>query len=279
MKHERASRVQDLRIDIQASLGPEHDPTVERAFEMVFATLQRTKNLKSLTIKAAHYRLRIARALSTLSLPFRLDRFATDLFCDENLHAFWVAHSNMKHIELLGVDTDVPIIPAPLISLHTVRATLAHQSAIIRGNPVTSVQLDGFWQGECHIIHDNLATSTAPHGILDLSLRIFDSGVTSAPYTEIIAHLPRLRVLRVVHADMPYHEDRLAAMEALASLQDLEVFEWGGGSPAGQADIFAACSKRCRSLRRITFRWGNGNYFQRCFERESEVAGWGIVQG
>jgi len=279
MKPERASRIQDLCIDIQASLGPEHDPAVERVFQMVFAVLQRTKNLKSLTIKAAHYRSRISRALSILPFPFHLDRFATDLFCDENLHGFWAAHPNIKHIELLGVDTDVPNLPAPLASLHTVRATLAQQSVVVRGSPVTSVHLDGFWQGECRVIRDHLAASTAPSGILDLSMQIFDDSVTSTPYIDIITHLPRLRTLRVIHADIPDRDHKVAVMEALASLQDLEVFEWGGGSPAGQADIFAACSKRCRSLRRITFRWGNGSYFQRRFERESEEAGWGIVQG
>ena len=115
-------------------------------------------------------------------------------------------------------------------------------------------------------------------GILDLRLTLFDILITSHAYTNLIAHLPHLRSLRLTHGDMASLEHRREALEVLAGLQDLEVFEWAGGSPAAQADVFAVASKRCKSLREIVFRWGNGNHFERRFEREGEDAGWGIVQ-
>lgn len=116
--------------------------------------------------------------------------------------------------------------------------------------------------------------------ILSLHLTLFDIPTSSHAYTSLIAHLPHLRLLNITHSDIPtFNDQRRLALNVLASLRELEVFEWAGGSgPAAQADVFAVLSGKCRALRGICFRWGNGNWFEKRFERESELAGWGIVQ-
>lgn len=384
LRDRRASRLRELAIDIEASLGVEDDPEFTRILALIMEVLQNSRKLRSLRVKSVLHRAHIAFALSAPFVqqqhasssgnngyPFRLERFATDLFCDHNLYGFWSSQSaSLKHVELLTLPGDArhpPSLPCPLPALTTVHTTVAHQTAILRSSPVRTVDL-AIWEGECSIVKENICavapatidllfsetfvalpksaldasascscsttrkrdesplrlsssfpagaggntfrrgdhprgTSASPSspfssrtrrrhtlrrasdeemelgpGILDLRLMLFDSLITSQAYANIVAHLPHLRVLRLTHGDMPSRAHRLEALEVLAGLQDLEVFEWAGGSPAAQADVFAVASKQCKNLREIVFRWGNGNYFERRFERESEEAGWGIVQ-
>lgn len=370
----RAGRLRELSIDIEASLGIEGDSEVTRIIALITDVLHNARKLRSLRIKSILHRARVATALSNLhpqqhvpssdssGYPFRLERFATDLFCDHNLYGFWSSQSaSLKHVELLTLAGDArhPLsLPYPLPALTTAHITVARQTAILRSSPVRAVDL-AIWEGECALVKENIcavapatidlllsdtsvalpksalnvnascscsatrgrdrsssglsssfpagaggntfwrASSSPPHsrtrrrrtlrrtpdgepipgpGILDLRLTLFDTLITSHAYTDLIAHLPHLRALRLTHGDMASLEHRREALEVLAGLQDLETFEWAGGCPAAQADVFAVTSKRCKSLREIVFRWGNGNYFERRFERESEDAGWGIVQ-
>lgn len=400
LRDERASRLHDLTIDIQASLGVDGDSEFERVLKLMMSVLMSARMLRSLTVKSLHHRVRLACSLSApysagatapatsspspcsstslllgAGFPFRLERFATDLFCDDLLYGFWSEQSkSLKHIELLSVDYmrsgQTPSVPQALPALNTLHVNQARQTSILRSSPIRTLDLAGIWEGECTIVKDNVCTiepatldlllsetafilpptsfsnnrptqsvksspsfppggspfwrnnaspglpqSSPPYGpalrsrsrsrarrelvrntllsrslstgtlslgpgILDLRLTIFDDPVTAHAYTDLIAFLPHLRFLRLTHADMRDVLQRRLAMEVLAGLEDLEVFEWagGGGSSAAQADVFAVASKQCRFLREITFRWGNGNYFERKFERESEEAPWGIVQ-
>ncbi|KAF8326662.1 uncharacterized protein EI90DRAFT_3291351 [Cantharellus anzutake] len=273
----RYLRVQNIRIDIQSALGAELEPEVDKTLRTIFHTLHHCSSLRSLSITSAHHRTKIARSLSLQPFAFtKLQHFSTDLFCDENLHGFWGRHQQLTYIELRAVDPGISNVPSPLPSLEGIYASLAHHTAVIPGSPVKSVHISGLWEGECTLLMHNLEQSTSPGGIQHLSMEIFDTEVTAHPYTSIIANLPHLKSLSVTHGDMADRDDRAAAINALCQLQELEVFEWGGGSAAGQADIFAACSKNCKSLRQISFRWGN--YFQRKFVRDSEHAAWGIVR-
>ena len=277
MSEQRYLRVQNIRIDIQASLGAERDREVDDTLQTIFRTLQHCSNLRSLTIISAHHRAKIARSLSENPFTFtKLERFSTDLFCDGDMHGFWDRHFQLKHIELHAVDSGLSNLPSPLPALQSIHASLAHHTAIIPGSPVNSVHVSGLWEGECSLLMHNLSQSTSPSGIQHLYIRIFDSEVTAHPYNSVIANLPRLKSLHVTHADMVDRDDLASAINALCQLQELEVFEFGGGSSASQADIFIACSKNCRALRQITFRWGN--YFQRKFVRDGEHAPWGIVR-
>ena len=426
----RAARVRDLRVDVQAFLGANGSEEMRRTLNSLVEVLRRATRLRSLEIKSIHHRAQIARALSQPAYydedggsvgggpaeeyPFCLERFATDLFCDEHLYPFWASQSaSITNVELLAVDsgllrvapsTSPPrYVPFPLPSLNTVNAAYAHHLSIVRESPVTSVVLDGVWEGELGMVKDNLCSvkpatlellladeplttssdldntpyqpytkpslrnrspsrkrllierygSTSPYppsrfnplfasqtnaptplhpaptlgpALLSLRLTLFDPSPTSHLYTHLLAFLPHLRTLALTHADITSRADRAAALAVLAGegggMRELEEFEWSCGGSGGsgcmgmQAAVFGAVAggrgrgatslwegngafpfaaagngaedgwyeggvggerRAGRCLRVIVFRWGNGNYFERRFERESEDAGWGIV--
>lgn len=438
MRDGRAARVRDLRVDVQAFLGANESEELRRTLNALVEVLRQATRLKSFSIKSIHHRPQIARALSHPAYydadstetrqsrrssleeyPFRLERFATDLFCDEHLYPFWASQSSsITNVELLAVDSGLlrvapsesppRYVPFPLPFLSTVHAAYGHHLSIVRESPVTSVILDGVWEGELPMVRDNLcsvkpatldlllsdapfdaeddsldsyfsiyrpaapssvrdrspsrkrrlierygpsatkANASSPRinssdapitlplqpapsfgpALLSLRLTLFDPSPTSHLYTHLIAFLPHLRFLSLTHADITSRADRAAALAVLAGegggMRELEVFEWncggsGGGSCMGmQAAVFGAVAggrgrgasslweggngqfpfggagvedlydggrggmgsgrmRAGRCLRVIVFRWGNGNYFERRFERESEDAGWGIV--
>lgn len=187
---------------------------------------------------------------------------------------FWLTHPHIRSLEVLIYHT-LTLPEGSLPELHRISVVHAQQTAIVRGRPVTDIAIRQLSDEQCTLFMHNLRASTAH--IQRLEVRFAESSTTA--YSEVLSHLRHLRFLRITQESMPDKgENHVVAMEGLASLRDLETIEWGGlrgPDERAQQHFFAACSKYCPALRRVTFHWWGGS--GRTLQRSSPDGEWVAV--
>jgi len=275
---DRLPYLRDLRIHIWASLGPDDGPESEAVLRKLFDLIDALTLLSTLEVVAYNHQSRVVSKLAEQSILIPdLTRLSLDLgpFYDMlQMDFFWYSHPKITSLKLFIYHPfDLPNGTLP--NLSAIRILHVQHSCMVRGRPVTDVDIQELSDEQCTNFLDNLRASTTP--ITSLAARFAEKSIEA--YVKVLANLPHLRSLRITQERMPDKgAEHVNAMVGLASLRELEFIEWAGlrgPDEKGQEHFFRACSKECRSIRRVTFHWWGGH--GRTFERKSADDDWAIV--
>ncbi|KAF8332760.1 uncharacterized protein EI90DRAFT_3154087 [Cantharellus anzutake] len=274
----RLPYLRDLRIQIWASLGSDDGKESEETLQKVFGLLKSTSKLQFLEIVAYNHQPRILKGLAEQpAITPDLSHFFLDLgpFYDMlQIDPFWNSHPKITYLKLF-IYHPFNLPDGSLPNLDTIHILHPQHSCMVRGRPVTSVDIRELSDEQCTLFLGNLQASTKP--ITSLAARFSETSITA--YSEVLGNLPSVRSLRITQEKMPDKgPDHVTAMIGLAALRDLESIEWAGlrgPDVKAQEHFFVACSKYCPSIRKVTFHWWGGH--GRTFERKSADGEWEAI--
>lgn len=292
------------------------DPMTQSMIASLFTLLRSPKlHLKFLEFSVYEHQALFLSHLGVSGEPGRsfvpfLSRFVLDLGLyvgPVEIPWFWRSHSDIRSLTLHinSPHFSLPSYTLPYLS----QISLLHpqHSNIARGRPVTTVIQRNITQDQYATFADNLAASSVPVTRLDAYFsstshfrspsdadNAYDHDHDHSPNNRnnniqsqgtaysIIARLPFLRFLKITQESMPptrRSPEHVLPMSSLASLRHLETIEWSGlkgPDEKAQAHFFAACSKYCPALRRVTFHFWTGR--GRTLEKRAPDADWEPAQ-
>ena len=254
-----ATHVRRLSLGLYSALATPKHPHVLRKLSETLASLTALKSLE-IAVHSSKSAGEILQALSVGVFAPDLAEFSTDLDVAD-LVPFWSTHPLISHV-MVGTHSRKPhratTDPIPLPSLASVHVKSPLASVVIRGNPVTFVDIScgpmsnlGSAANAPETFMSNMFLSTAP--ITRLNMNIADDESSIKWYTIVIANLPHLRYLNTYHSTsfMTQPERRARVIEVLGSLAFLEELTWGIIKPPDLAALMEATSVSSRQFQAL----------------------------